>query len=145
VRYNGVVPRGRVERVTTAAIAALGLAFGLLITITTIPQLELLDSTRNHPLVVGLHSAHADLNAAVGYERWEPQHLAHTATRLRALAVRYDNAGVVLEDAASHIDGAVARDDRTDAVVAHRIVDGLEHRVRDELRREQRRLHLPLT
>ena len=130
---------------TTAAIAALGLGFGLLVTLTTIPQLGLLDWTRNHPLVVGLHEAHDDLNAAVGYDKWEPEHLAHTAERLRALAVRYDNAGIVLEDAATQIDDAVAHDDRADAVLAHRIVDGLEHRVRDELRRERRRLHLPLT
>jgi hypothetical protein len=134
-----------VERATTAAIAVLGLLFGLLVTLTTIPQLELLDWTRNHPLVVGLHSAHDDLNAAVGYERWDPRHLVHTAERLRALAVRYDNAGLVLEDAASQIEHAVAAGDRSDAVLAHRIVDGLERRVRDELRRERRRLQLPLT
>jgi hypothetical protein len=109
----------------------------------TVPQLHLLDTEANHPRIRGLHRAHGDLNAAVGYDRWDPGALAGTAADLRALAVRYDNAAPMLLDAAAQIDRAVADGDRGRAVVAHRIVDGLEHRVREELRRERRRLHLP--
>jgi len=137
--------RERVERIFTVGIAALGVAFGALLTLLAIPELDLYDFTRRHPLVVGLHHAHDDLNAAVGYDRWEPEHLSGTADELRALAVSYDNAATILEDAAAEIDHPVDENDRQSAVVAHRIVDGLEARVRDELRRERERLRLPLT
>ena len=131
------------ERWFLGGIGAAGFLFGLLVVLVNVPQLELLDATRHHPLVVGLHRAHDDLNAAVGYDRWEPEALATTAADLRTLAVRYDNAGIVLEDAAANVDEAVREDDRAAAVLAHRIVDGLERRVREELRRERARLRLP--
>ena len=137
--------RRHVERVMTIGIVVLGLAFGSMLTVLSLPELGLFDFTRRHPLVIGLHHAHDDLNAAVGYERWEPEHLEGTADELRALAVRFDNAGLILEDAAVHIDQAIAENDRQSAVVAHRIVDGLEARVRAELRRERERLRLPMT
>lgn len=137
--------RGKVERVFTIGIAGLGLTFGGLVSLVTVPEAGLFDSTRRHPLLVGLHDAHDDLNAAVGYDEWEPEHLTGTAGELRALAIRYDNAGVILEDAAVQIEEAIAKDDRHSAVLAHRIVDGLERRVREELRRERERLRLPLT
>jgi hypothetical protein len=137
--------KATVERGFTVGIVVLGLAFGTMLTVLSLPELGLFDFTRRHPLVIGLHRAHDDLNAAVGYDRWEPEHLEGTADDLRALAVRYDNAGAILEDAATEIDHAVAENDRQSAVVAHRIVDGLEARVRDELRRERERLRLPMT
>jgi hypothetical protein len=138
------IPAARLQRASSAAVAALGLTFGTFLALTMVPQLHLTDPDHRHPLLVGLHRAHDDLNAAVGYGRWEPAELDGTATRLRVLAVRYDNAAVILEDAASQIDQAVERGERADAVLAHRIVDGLERRVRAELRRERERLRLPL-
>jgi hypothetical protein len=137
------VDRRHLEQKLTAAVAALGLCFGMWVSVTTIPQLQLFDTTRNHPLMIGLRSAHADLNRATGWGRWEPKELQGTAAELRALAVRYDNAGIELQDAAVAIDTALADDDRERAVVAHRIVAGLEHRARDEILRERARLHLP--
>lgn len=137
--------RPTLERVVTTAIVALAFVFAVMLTTLSVPDLGLFDPTRRHPLVIGLHAVHDDLNAAVGYDDWEPRHLEGTADELRALAVRYDNAGVILEDAAVQVERALAGNDRWSAVVAHRIVDGLEARVRAELRQEREGRRLPLT
>jgi hypothetical protein len=140
---GGVATTERLECVLGLAAASLGLALGLLMTVLTVHDFDVFDPINRHPLLVGLHAAHTDLNAAVGFGRWEPEHLADTSADLRRLAVRYDNAGPILEEAAQRIDDAIAGDDRSAASTAHTIVDHLERRVREQLERERRALRLP--
>ena len=134
---------GRLEHVLGLLAASLGLLLGLLMTVLTVNDFDVLDPIDRHPLLVGLHEAHTDLNAAVGFGRWEPARLDDTAAELRLLAVRYDNAGKILEEAAQRIDEAVAENDRASAATAHTIVDHLERRVREQLVLERRALRLP--
>ena len=134
---------GRLEQGLRLAAASLGLILGLAMTVLTAHDVDVLRPIDRHPLIAGLHAAHADLNAAVGFGRWRPEALTHTASDLRRLAVRYDNAGAILEEAAQRIDDARATNDRQAARTAHTIVDHLERRVREQLRLERRALRLP--
>lgn len=78
------------------------------------------------PLAVGVRAAHFDLNDAVGYDRWEPAELEGTAESLRSLAGRSSSAEPRLLEAADLVERAIAEDEREDAVIAHRVVEGLE-------------------
>lgn len=84
------------------------------------------------PVATGVRKAHRRLNAAVGWNDWRPQHLRGVASDMRTLARVYgdDTRSPVrsqLLEAAAAVERSQRRDEREEAVFAHRMVEQLEH------------------
>lgn len=95
------------------------------------------------PVARGVRDAHVRLNAAVGWREWRPAHLRGLATELRVLARRYGDdtrnaARSQLLEAAAAVDRARRANDREEAVFAHRLIEGLEHRLARDWRDRMR-------
>lgn len=84
-----------------------------------------------------MRDAHVRLNAAVGWGDWRPSHLQGLSASLRRLAATYGDdtrsaARSQLLEAAYAVERARRRDDRGEAVFAHRLIEGLESRFAED-------------
>lgn len=89
-----------------------------------------LSPAEQDPLLAEVAAVHRDLNSAVGWDAWRPRALSSTEERL-ARAVALSDGAPELVDAAAYVRDAIQSNDRSAAVVAHRIVAGFELNVRE--------------